>query len=144
MEILTNTVSHTVQNPLNIKIFGKFTAGFKYYSFLINFFPFSDEIASHNSMGKKDNNVGNATGYNKKDKIKKRAKKKDQNIFQLGPNVDLWACAKKQKLKYLICIQLAGKYALSVAISYSGIFVPTGQRLVQRGGFVYFGVDLSE
>ena len=95
-------------------------------------------------MGKKDNNVGNATGYNEKGKRKTRAKKKDQTIFQLGPNVGLWACAKKQKLKYLNCIQLARKYALSVAISYSGIFMPTGQRPVQRGGIVYFGVDLSE
>ena len=95
-------------------------------------------------MGKKDNNVGNATGYNEKGKRKTRAKKKDQTIFQLGPNVGLWAGAKKQKLKYLNCIQLAGNYALSVAISYSGIFMPTGQRPVQRGGFVYFGVDLSE
>lgn len=65
-------------------------------------------------MGKKDNNVGNATGYNEKGKRKTRAKKKDQTIFQLGQNVGLWACAKKQKLKYLNCIQLAGKYALSV------------------------------
>lgn len=65
-------------------------------------------------MGKKDNNVGNATGYNEKGKRKTRAKKKDQTVFQLGQNVGLWACAKKQKLKYLNCIQLAGKYALSV------------------------------
>ena len=49
-----------------------------------------------------------------------------------------------KKLKYLNCIQLAGKYALSVAFSYSRIFMPTGQRLVQRGEIVYFGVDLSE
>ena len=62
-------------------------------------------------MGKKDNNVGSATGYNEKGKRKTRAKKKDQTIFQLGPNVGLWACAKKQKLKHLNCIQLAGKYA---------------------------------
>ena len=95
-------------------------------------------------MGKKDNNVGNATRYNEKGERKTRAKKKDQTIFRLGPNVGLWACAKIQKLKYLNCIQLAGKYALSVAISCSGIFMPTGQRLVQRGGFVYFCVDLCE
>lgn len=81
--------------------------------------------------------MGNATGYNKKGKRKKRVKK-------LGPNVGLWACAKREKLKYLNCIQLAGKYALSVAISYLRIFMPTGQRPVQRGGIVYFGVDLSE
>ena len=48
-------------------------------------------------MGKKDNNVGNATGYNEKGKRKTRAKKKDQTIiFQLGPNVGLWACAKNR------------------------------------------------
>lgn len=47
-------------------------------------------------MGKKDNNVGNATGYNEKGKRKTRAKKKDQTIVQLGPNVGLWACAKNR------------------------------------------------
>ena len=36
-------------------------------------------------MGKKDNNVDNATGYNEKGKRKTRAKKKDQTIFPLGP-----------------------------------------------------------
>ena len=87
-------------------------------------------------------------GIIRKAKEKREQKRKiKNNIFQLGPNVGLWACAKREKLihiKYLNCIQLAGKYALSVAISYSGIFMPTGQRPVQRGGFVYFGVDLSE
>ena len=84
-------------------------------------------------MGKKDNNVGNATGYNEKGKRKTRAKKKDQTRFQLGPNVGLWACAKREKLKYLNCIQLAGKYALSVAISYSRIFMPTGSETGSEG-----------
>ena len=83
-------------------------------------------------------------GIIRKAKEKREQKRKiKNNIFQLGPNVGLWACAKREKLKYLNCIQLAGKYALSVAISYSRIFLPTGQRPVQRGGIVYFGVDLT-
>ena len=53
-------------------------------------------------MGKKEgNNEGNATGYiNEKGKRKTRAKKKDQTIFQLGPNVGLYMdMCKKTEIK---------------------------------------------
>ena len=78
-------------------------------------------------MGKKGNSVGNETGYRKIGEGKNRARKKDQNIFQLGPNVGLWTCAKKVTQLHPV----SRKYALSVTISSCVIFMPIGQKLQQ-------------
>ena len=73
----------------------KITANFAIHYSLI--YPFPRKLASHNSMRKKDDKVGNKTDYKRRGKGWTKAEKKYRNRFQLTGMI----MCEKQKAAWL-------------------------------------------